>query len=143
MKNFSGANFCFWVSSLVLGVSVVFCLGFCFIFWRLAPENVRKILFMSGPLFLWVCFSLSRFSVVAVFFVFAFVVFFKRDSSGLTGHTPHCTLWSCFFPFFVPAAPGLSPALAVSPFLLAFCRGAILGPGRFGDFWILSEHWGA
>ena len=32
-----------------------------------------------------------------------------------------------------PPQPGLSPVLAVRPFLLAFCRGAILGPGRFLD----------
>ena len=31
-KNFSGANFCFWVSWLVLCFSIVFCLGFCFYF---------------------------------------------------------------------------------------------------------------
>ena len=32
-----------------------------------------------------------------------------------------------------PPQPGLSPVLAVRPFFLAFCRGAILGPGRFWD----------
>ena len=38
----SGANFCFWVSVLVLGFSVVFCIGFRFTFRRFAPESVWK-----------------------------------------------------------------------------------------------------
>ena len=38
-NKFSGANFCFWVSMLVLCFSVVFCLCFALIFWRVAPET--------------------------------------------------------------------------------------------------------
>ena len=41
-----------------------------------------------------------------------------------------------------PPQPGLSPVLAVHPFFLAFCRGAILGPGRFGDFLDSLGTWG-
>ena len=41
-----------------------------------------------------------------------------------------------------PPQPGLSPVLAVRPFFLAFCRGAILGPGRFGDFLDSFGTWG-
>ena len=41
-NKFSGANFCFWVSRLVLCFSMVFCLGFGVRFWHFAPETVRK-----------------------------------------------------------------------------------------------------
>ena len=89
------------------------------------------------------CFFFFFFVVVARFLVrclafrrrrlFVFVLlFFKRESSGLTGHTPHAPC--VFVPFSLsPAAHGLAPVLAVRPFFLAFCRGAILGPGRFLD----------
>ena len=42
LKKFSGANFCFWASLLVLCFLVGFCFCFCFMFWRVAPESVWK-----------------------------------------------------------------------------------------------------
>ena len=83
------------------------------------------------------------FSVVVVVVVVVLFLFFQEIQ--LRANRTHPTLRSLvlFFSFFVPAALGLSPVLAVRPFFLAFCRDAILGPGCFGDFWILSEHWGA
>ena len=41
-NQFSGANFCFLASRLVLCFSMVFCMCFCFRFWHFAPETVRK-----------------------------------------------------------------------------------------------------
>ena len=70
-------------------------------------------------------------SVVVAFSVL-FVVFQERKLRANRTH-PTRTLCFCSF-FFVPAAQGLSPVLAVRPFFLAFCRGAILGPGRFFGF---------
>ena len=58
----------------------------------------------------------------------------KRNSSGLTGHTAHCTFLSCSCFLVVPAAVVYSPVLAVHPSFLAFCRGAILGRVRFVFF---------
>ena len=42
LKKFSGANFCFWVSVLVVCFLVLFCLCFCFIIRFFAPETVFK-----------------------------------------------------------------------------------------------------
>ena len=66
------------------------------------------------------------------FFFFSFS-FFRETDQVVTGHTPTRT-W-CFFLFLSVSPPhsGCSPVLAVRPFFLAFCRGAILGPGRFLD----------
>ena len=41
-NKFSGANFCFWASRLVLCFSMVFCLGFCFRFWHFASRNCSE-----------------------------------------------------------------------------------------------------
>ena len=104
---------------------------------------LEKILLMSGLVFLGFFLSSFGFFVDVAFFCFCFF-FLREKAQVVTGHTPTRTLCSC--PFFLslsPAAPGLSPVLAVRPFFLAFCRGAILGPGRFGDFWILSVLGGA
>ena len=92
-----------------------------------------KILFTSGLLVLGICFFSLWFSVVVAFLFLFFLFFFKRESSGLTGHTPTRTLCSCSFFLFLSPRFGLSPVLAVRPSFLAFCRGAILGPGRFLD----------
>ena len=65
----------------------------------------------------------------------SFFFFFKRDSSGSNRAHPHTHLVFLFsFLVCVPARIWVYlPFLAVRPFLLAFCRGAILGPGRFSD----------
>ena len=84
---------------------------------------------MSGLVFLGCLSSFGCFADVVVLFSF----FFKRETAPVvTGHTPTRTL--CSFSFFLslsPAAFVCSPVLAVRPFLLVFCRGAILCPGRF------------
>ena len=47
MKNFSGANFCFWVSASVVFILVLFSFIFCFLIWFVVPENVSRK-FSSG-----------------------------------------------------------------------------------------------
>ena len=240
LQKFSGVNFCFMESVLVLCVLVLFYLCFCFITCFSAPETALKILLMSGLVFLegvsshrqlychtpagsfspfskgevlsvflflcflclagclcrcftvllflgllfkkifgskllfcgvgvgLVCFGavLPMFCLMNCFFPFPklsrknsldvrsgvlgfflsslvfspmsssvlFFVFSRETAQVVTGHTPTRTLCSCsFFLSVSPPQPGLSPVLAVRPFLLAFCRGAILGPGRFLD----------
>ena len=107
------------------------CLRFCFIFWRFAPKTIRKN-------------SLNiRFSVLGSFslslVVFAstsflcFCVFFKRHSSGLTGHTSHCVRWSCSFFPLCPSRAWFIARFGCASFL-AFCRGAIVGPGVLALF---------
>ena len=82
LKTFSGANFCFWVSWLVLCFSIAFCLGFCFVIWFFAPENVSEkfsscqvCCFRGFVLFLLV-FRRRR------LFVFVFVVFSREKAQG-------------------------------------------------------------
>ena len=58
-EKFSGANFCFWVSWLVLCFSIAVLPRF--LFYNLVFRSRKclgKILFMSGLLFLGVCFPL-------------------------------------------------------------------------------------
>ena len=126
-KKFSSCQVCcFW------GVCSVFCVFWCcFAYFLLYYLSSRKCL---GKNSLDVRFFLGFFSLPLVFSFFLFF-FFKRESSGSNRAHPHTHLVFLFlFLVFVPAAPGLSPVLAVRPFFLAFCRGAILGPGRFGVF---------
>ena len=91
---------------LVLCCSIVFCLGFCVILWRFAPETFRKILFLSGFLF-WVRSLLLRFLVDVVFCSFR-----SRDTDQVVaGHTPTLApFWSVVFFLFVP------PRLVCRPF---------------------------
>ena len=121
----------------------MFCLGFCSIVWFFAPENVpkkfssRQVCCFGGfVLFLFAFLSSSPFR-----FLF-FVVFFQERKLRANRTHPTRTLCSCFFLVFVPAAPGLSPVLAVRPFFLAYCRGAILGPGAFWRFLGFSRYCG-
>ena len=66
--------------------------------------------------------------------LFVLFFFFQERKLRTNRAHPHTHLVFLFlFLVFVPAAPGLSPVLAVRPSFLAFCRGAILGPGRFLD----------
>ena len=96
---------------------------------------LEKILLMSGLVFLGCLLSaLLVVSPTSSLFSFLFSSFFKRDRSGSNRAHPHTHL--VFFSFFLSVSPPhsvCSPVLAVRPFFLAFCRGAILGPGRFLD----------
>ena len=119
-NKFSGADFCFWVSRLVLYFSMLFCLGFCFRFGISLPKLFRKNSLNVRS---------SVFGFVLSFLVFRrrHFCFLLRDTAQVvTGHTPRL----------------LSPVLAVRPFFLAFCRGAFLGPVRFGVFVGLSRYFG-
>ena len=91
------------------------CQVFCFWF---------RSLFLRFPLSSFLCF------------------FLKKHSSG--SHSAHSsrTFFVCSFSLLLSPLRLLSPVLAVRHFVLAFCRGAILGLGRFGVFRILSEHRG-
>ena len=94
----------------------------------------EKILLMSGLPFLG-SFSLSWFSVVVVFF-------FQRYSSGSHRVCTPLTHLFGLFPLFLSPPHLLSPVLAVRLFFLAFCRGAFLGPVRFGVFVGFSRYFG-
>ena len=80
-KMFRERTFVFGCRWLVLGVLVVFCLGFCFIFWRLAPENVRKNSLHVRSSVFWVCFSLSSVFRRRRLFRFCFCCFFSRETA--------------------------------------------------------------
>ena len=120
-------------------VAYVFALLFVFSLPKLSQKNSLDV--RSGVFGLFFSPPLVSFADVVVLFV----SFFLRETAQVvTGHTPTRTLHSCFFFLSVsPPQPGLSPVLAVRPFFLAFCRGAILGPGRFCVFWTLSVLGGA
>ena len=139
MKKLSGANFCFWVSWLVLCFSIVFCLGFCSIIWLFAPENVSEKLSSCQVC----CFGglvfFSWFSVVVAFSFLFFVVFQERKLRANRTHpTPHLVF---LFLFLCPRRTGFISRFGRASFF-AFCRGAVLGPRRFGVSWILSVLWG-
>ena len=131
LEKFSGANFCFWVVVLVLGFLGGFCYCFCFIFWRFAPETVRKKFsccqvwcFSRGrSLFLWFFWPSSSFSV----FVFVFS-FFKRHSSGSHRTPPHTRLFFWFFFFLCPAAFVFSARFGPCVPLLGVFPGCHSGP---------------
>ena len=130
LEKFSGANFCFWVLVLGLCFLVGFCLCFCFIFGGSLPKvfgknslDVRSAVFWVLSLLLWF-FRRRRF----------WFFFFLRDRDQVvTGHPPHTHLFFWFFFFLCPAAFVCSARFGRASRFLAFCRGAILGPGRFWD----------
>ena len=64
--------------------------------------------------------------------------FLREKAQVVTGHTPHAPCVCVPFSCLCPRRTGFISRFGRAPFVLAFCRGAILGPGRFGDFWILS-----
>ena len=125
-NKFSGANF------LGVEVGLVFFDGvlprFLFQVVALRSRNCsEEILLMSGLPFL------GSFSLFLGFPSSSFLFFFERYSSGSHRAHPSRTFLVCFLCFLSPPHL-LSPVLAVRPFFLAFCRGAFLGPVRFGVF---------
>ena len=69
-KNCWGANFGFLWSVVVLCFSVVFCLGFRFMVWHLAPETVKKSLHVGSPV---LCFCFFGFSFYSSSLLFLFL----------------------------------------------------------------------
>ena len=140
-EKFSGANFCFWVSWLVLCFSIVFCLGFCSIVWFFAPENVSKnSLHVRSAVFRGLFLSLSLVFRRRRLFVF-FCFFQERKLRANRSHpTPHCF----GLVFFLFLSPPHRVYLPFWPCVLSFSRFVgvpFWAPGVF--FWILLEHYGA
>ena len=110
----------------------LFCLCFGFSFGFFVPDTVFKKFSCCQVWCFWVVVFLP---LVVSPTSSLFSLFFLRETAQVvTGHTPTRTLCSFFFFLSLsPAAFVCSPVLAVRPFLLAFCRGAILGPVRFWD----------
>ena len=128
-KNFRERTFVFgW-----LGWSCVFWWVFATVFALFfgvsLPKLFGKILLMSGLVFSGFVLSSFVFFVVVVGFGF----FFKRYSSGSNRTPPHTHLSFLFFFFLCPAAFVGSARFGRASRFLAFCRGAILGPGGFWD----------
>ena len=120
-NEFSGASFCFLWSVVVLCFSVVFCLGFRFMVWRLAPEIGQTILFMSGLLFCAFAFS---FFLILLFspllgaclglplsFLLCSLAGVRRRQAGAKQHGMH------FRFLFVFSLPGPPPPLPPFSFL--------------------------
>ena len=142
LKKFSGANFCFRVLVLVLCFLVGFCLCFCFIFWRFAPEtvwknsiDVRSGFFWVRSLFLWFFRRRRR------RFEFLFLLFsFSRDKvQVVTGHPRTRTCFLVLSLFCVPPLLSVPPVLAVRPASWRFSGVPFWAPGVFGILLGLSE----
>ena len=131
-EKFSGANFCFWVSLLVLCFLVGFCLCFCFMFWRIAPESVWKNSLDVRSCFLGFVLSYFGFFVDTVFCLFLFL--FKRYSSGSNRTPPHALVFLVLVLFLRPAAPVVSPLFGRASCFLAFSSGCHSGPRAFLGF---------
>ena len=130
-ETFSGANFCFWVSWLVLCFSIVFCLGFCSIFW-----------FPSRQVCCFGEFVLCLFGFPSSSpFCFCFCFFQARKLRVNRTHpTPHSVF---FFLFLCPRRTGLISRFGRASFL-AFCMsGCHSGPRAFWRFLGFSRYCGA
>ena len=130
------------VVGLVLFDCVLPRLLFYYLVFR-SRKCLGKILFMSGLLF-WGFVLFLLVSRRRRLFVFVFCCFFKRESSGLTGHTPHRTLCSCSF--FFSLSPPHRVYLPFWPCVLSFLRFVgvpFWAPGVLAFSWILSVLWGA
>ena len=96
-----------------------FCLCFCFMFWRVAPESVWKnsldvsSVFFLGSFSLLLVFSSASFLFFSASFLFFWFFLSREKDQVVTGH-PHTHLCLLFL-FFCPAAFGVSPVLAVRP----------------------------
>ena len=140
--NFQEQNFvfgCRWWSFVFCFFSMVFCLGFCFIFFVSRSRKCTKILLHDVRSSLLGSFSLS----LSLSFRFCSDVALYIVSQVVTGRTPHAFFWSVSFSLFCPRRACLSPFLAVRPSFLAFCRGAFLDPVCFGFFVGFSRYFGA
>ena len=133
MKKFSGANFCFWVGLLVLCFLVDFCLCFCFISWRFAPESVWKNSLDVRSGVFWGR-SLSFFFVRRRRFSRFFL---KRYSSGSNRTPPHAPFCLFLFSFCVPPHLFL-PVLAVRPASCVFFGVPFWAPCVFGILLVLA-----
>ena len=131
LNKISGANFCFMVLVLILCVLVLFCLCFCFIFVFSLPKRSQKnSLDVGSGVFGLSSLPFGFFADVVVLFLFVFFFSSREKAQVVTGHTPTRILCFCPFSFCVSAATGFISRFGRASFL-AFCRGAILGPGRF------------
>ena len=113
---------------LVLCFLVVFCLRYCFMFWRFASEIVWKNSLDGRS-----CVS-GIFSLYFRFFVdVSFVCVISRDKAQVvTGH-PHTHLFSSVFVLlFCPAALVYRPFLAVRPASWCFLGVPFWAPRVFG-----------
>ena len=112
---------------------VGFCLCFCFIPWRFAPESVRKNSLDLRPVVFWVRSLFFFVSSLSSFFAVFCFCFFKRDSSGGNRTPPHTHLFCWFLSFLCPAAFVCFARFGRASCFLVVSRGAILGPVRFWD----------
>ena len=145
MKKFSGANFCFWVSVLVVCFWCCFAYVFalCFVFF--APESVwknsidvRSGVFGLSSLFLWF-FRRRRRPRLFCLFLFSFS-FFRETDQVVTGHTPHTHLCSFAFSCLCPRRVCLFTRLGRASFLSGVLSGCHSGPRAFLGFsWYSSE----
>ena len=130
---------------------MVFCLGFCFIVWRLVPENVRNFLLMSGVPFWGRSLSLSLFLLGwfrrrFVRFLFCIFFFVSRDRAQVvTGHTPHAFFWSVSFVLSPPRL--FITRSGRASFFSGVLSGCLSGPRAFWRFFffffrILLVLWG-
>ena len=114
----------------------MFCLGFCSIVWFFAPE-IWPENFSSRQVCCFLVFVLSLSLSLSLFFrhrrLFVFVVF-KRESSGLTGHTPPRTVLVLFFFPFCPRRTWFLARFGRASFLSRFLSGCHSGPRAFFGF---------
>ena len=133
--------FCFFFCGLVFFGGVLPMFFFCLrISCKLAPEMPSKNSLHVRSCFFWFVLSvLGSGLTTSLLFLFLLLFSFQREISGLTGHhTPPPARVVCCFSFFFLSPPHWLVRLfwPCVPSVLAFLRGAILGPRVF--FWILS-----
>ena len=114
-------------------VLVGFCLCFCFMFWRLAPENVWKNSLDVRSCFLGGLFSLLWVFIVDAVFVFLFCFFSRDIAQVVTGH-PHTHLLSCSFSLFVSRRTCCFALFGRASCFSAFSSGCHSGPRAFLGF---------
>ena len=106
-------------------------------YFESSPWKCQRKFSSCQVLFFWFVLLVlgSGLTTSLLFHFLLFLFSFKRDNSGLTGHhtPPARVVW--FFLFLFLSPPHLSFRLfwPCVPSVLAFFRGAILGPARFLD----------